>query len=198
MWLVLLVLAVLGLPVVVVALVANHLQGRARRALEAARPAPAPGPITASISGATAAELVGPRGPAMVRTSWPLRLACLRALLVAGALAFPAAFLASGRSGLTAGHVVSFVLAAHAGLGVAAASWFERRAASRGGSPGAAALRAASVAVAVWAVGSLQAIYTSHVYDGGGAAAGFEALQLRLDAALRAPARSGRAPDSGR
>lgn len=64
MWLVLLVLAVLGLPVVVVALVANHLQRRARQALEAVRPAAAPGPITAPISGASAAELAGRSWPA--------------------------------------------------------------------------------------------------------------------------------------
>ena len=123
----------------------------------------------------------------MLRTSSPLRLGLLRALAVGAALAFPVAFLATGVRGLQPWHVGWFVLCAHAALGVAAASWLERHAATGAGRPpGATALLAGALAAGTRLVGMLQAVYASHAHLGG-ATAGLATVEAWLvEAALSA------------
>lgn len=148
---------VFGAVFVVLAAVAHVMNVRQRRMLEALAPRALTGPIDAL---ATAAGLPEPEGPAMHRTTAPLRLALLRALLVLAVLAFPALFLATGRAGFGPGHAFWVALSAHAALAVVAASLLERRAARLGGRAE-AALVAGGVAVLLGLVGAVQSVYTA-------------------------------------
>ncbi len=181
MWLALFVVALLASPVVLVALLANRAQ---RGGVASAPGGAAPGVALFD------ASIRAPRPPIMLRAASPLRLACIRVLLTALALAFPAAFLATGRSGLQPGHVAWFVLSAHAGLGVAIASWIERRAACGDRTPQGAALLAGAAALLTGTVGCLQAEYAGRANEGGVEAA-LVALQQVLLWAIEHPADSG-------
>lgn len=106
----------------------------------------------------------------MHRATSPVRLAAVRAVLVGGAFALPAALLA-GASDLTRGHVAWVVVAAHAGLGVACAAFLERRAAARR-RPTAGALQSGLVSLIAVTIGVYQCDAAAATLLGGGPADG--------------------------
>lgn len=175
--------AVLAVPVVI-ALAANRAQRRGAARREAAPPS---SPREDGAAPPAPEDAAPPEPPPMLRTTSPVRLALVRASLVALALALPALALATGSRGLPTVHVAWSVLAAHLGASVALASWLERRAVRGDGAPpGRAAALACAAGTATVLVGVAQAFHVVRTFEGGGAAA-LEGLQRAIDRAAAEP-----------
>jgi hypothetical protein len=158
-----LVMLILFGPVVVIALLANRAQRRTLEAMVPAEPAAKAGEPESK--------------PVELRRVWSsFRLAVLRAVCCGGVLALPAAFLATGPSGLLREHVAWFVLAGHAALSVLVA-WVAERWGALRDRPLASAALAGFAALVIMGAGTFQARATAEVFLGGGADKAFGELE---------------------